>query len=139
VSRVIATDSVGKQRRRLRRTIAEALRRLASKQDFDQESQDLAALIVYSLRRLEEGVEQTLTAWEKRDYYLKADRFRRQWEWVNDTAYALESALLLGQWGQVPDILVTLFPKFADVTVAKYTRSPTLWEGCYQRLVRGER
>jgi hypothetical protein len=139
LSRVITTDSVGKRRHQLRRTIAEALRRLASKRTFDEESQDLAALIAFSLRRLEEGVEQTTTAWEKRDYYLKADRFRLKWEWLDETAYALESALLLGQWDQVPQVLATLFPKFSDITVAKYTRSPDLWEGCYQRLIKGER
>jgi hypothetical protein len=122
----------------LRRTIAEALRRLARKSTFDQESQDLAALIVFSLRRLSEGVEQTTTAWEKRDYFLKADRFRLKWEWVDDTAYELESALLLGQWERVPQILATLFPRFGDITVARYTRSSALWDGCYQRLVSGE-
>jgi hypothetical protein len=115
------------------------LRRLANKSSFDQESQDLTALIVFSLRRLAEGVEQTTTAWEKRDYFLKADRFRLQWEWVDDTAYALESALLLAQWDKVPEILATLFPKFTDITVARYTRSSELWDGCYQRLVSGER
>ena len=57
LTRIIATESVGQQRHKLRRTIAEALRRLATKQTFDQESLDLAALIVFSLRRLEEGVE----------------------------------------------------------------------------------
>ena len=139
MSRVISTDSVGKRRRQLRRTIAEALRRLATKRTFDQESQDLAALIVFSLRRLEEGVEQTTTAWEKRNYFLKADRFRLQWEWLDKTAYALESALLLQQSHQVPEILATLFSRFGDITVSRYTRSAELWEGCYQRLVRGER
>ncbi len=139
MSRVIATESVGKERRRLRRTIAEALRRLVSKPTFDEESRDLAALIVFSLRRLEEGVEQTTTAWEKRDYYLKADRFRLQWEWLEKTSYALESALLLSQWDKVPDILVDLFPKFTDITVSKYTRSPDLWNGAYRRLAKGDR
>jgi hypothetical protein len=138
LSRIIAVDSVGQERHRLRRTIAESLRRLAGKQTFDEESKDLAALIVFSLRRLEEGVDRTATAWEKRDYYLKADRFRLQWEWVEETAYALESALLLGQLDQVPEILVTMFPQFNDITVARYTRSPDLWEGCYQRLVQGQ-
>ena len=138
MSRVFSTDSVGKRRRQLRRTIAEALRRLATKRTFDQESQDLAALIVFSLRRLEEGVDQTATAWEKRDYYLKADRFRMQWEWLEDTTYALESALLLGQWDKVPQIMAELFPRFADITVAKYTRSSDLWDGAYQRLASGK-
>ena len=138
MTRIIATESVGAERRQLRRTIAEALRRLANKKSFDDESQDLAALIVFSLRRLNEGVDQTATAWEKRNYYLKADRFRREWEWVDETMYELESALLLGNWDRVPEFLVALFPKFTDVTVARYTRSPKLWQGCYQRLVSGE-
>ncbi len=137
MSRIIATESVGQQRHRLRRTIAEALRRLATKPAFDQESLDLAALIVFSLRRLEDGVEQTATAWEKRDYWLKADRFQREWEWIDESAYALETALLLGQQDQVPDILITLFPRFGDITIARYTRSTELWEGCYQRLLTG--
>ena len=137
MTRIIATESVGQQRHKLRRTIAEALRRLATKQTFDQESLDLAALIVFSLRRLEEGVEQTATAWEKRDYYLKADRFRLQWEWLDGTAYALETALLLGNHEGLPAILATLFSKFADITIARYTRSSRLWDGCYQRLQEG--
>ena len=138
MSRVFSTNSVGKRRRQLRRTIAEALRRLATKRTFDRESEDLAALIVFSLRRLEEGVDQTATAWEKRDYYLKADRFRMQWEWLEDTTYALESVLLLGQWDKMPEIMAGLFPRFADITVSKYTRSSDLWEGAYQRLVEGK-
>ena len=137
MTRIIATESVGQQRHKLRRTIAEALRRLATKPAFDQESLDLSALIVFSLRRLEEGVEQTASAWEKRDYYLKADRFRREWEWLDKTTYALETALLLGPQDQVPEILATLFPKFSDITIGRYTRSRSLWDGCYQRLQKG--
>ena len=137
MTRIIATESVGQQRHALRRTIAEALRRLAHKQTFDQESLDLASLIVFSLRRLEEGVEQTATAWESRDYYLKADRFRREWEWLDGTSYALESALLLGNHDRLPEILATLFPRFADITIGRYTRSSQLWEGCYRRLQEG--
>ena len=139
MNHIIATESVGQQRHQLRRTIAEALRRLATKPVLDQESLDLTALIVFSLRRLEEGVEQTATAWEKRDYYLKADRFRREWEWIDKTAYALETALLLGPQNQVPEILATLFPRFGDITIGRYTHSPALWEGCYQRLRQGDR
>ncbi len=139
MSRVISTNSVGKERRQLRRTIAEALRHLARKSEFDEESRDLAALIVFCLRRLEDGVEQTMQAWEKRDYFLKADRFQRQWEWVDETAYALESALLLGQWDKVPEVLATLFPRFADITISRFTRAADAWEGCYERLVSGAR
>ena len=138
MSRVIATDSVGQERSKLRRTIAEALRRLATKPKFDGEGQDLAALIVFSLRQLDQGVDQTATAWEKRNYYLKADRFRREWEWITNTAYELESILLLGQHDRLPLLLATLFPKFSDITITRYTRSEALWAGCYRRLVKGQ-
>jgi len=139
LSRVIAVETVGQERHRLRRTIAEALRRLACKEALDEESHDLAALIVFSLRRIQKGVDQTASAWEKRNYFVKADRFRREWEWVDDTAYALESALLLGQFDRLPTILATLFHRFSDITIGRYTRSPELWDRCYQRLLRGER
>ena len=138
MSRIIAAQSVGKKRNQLRRTIAEALHRMIRKPNFDQESQDLAALIVFSLQEIEKGVEQTATAWEKRDYYLKADRFRCQWEWINDAAFALETALLIGQAEQIPEILATLIPRFSDITVGRYTRATDMWAGCYQRLVHGK-
>ena len=134
MSRVINTSSVGQERSQLRRTIAEALRRMMRKPKFDQESQDLAALIVFSLRRLERGVEQTATAWENRNYFLKADRFRREWDWIEETSFSLETALLLGQFENVPPILGSLISRFSDITIGRYTRSPELWEGCYQRL-----
>jgi hypothetical protein len=136
MSRVINTTSVGQERNQLRRTIAEALRHMILKPKFDQESRDLASLIVFSLRRLEQGVEQTATAWENRNYFLKADRFRREWEWIEETSFALETALLLGQFEDVPPILGNLIPRFSDITIGRYTRSPELWDGCYQRLAR---
>ena len=138
MSPVVGGTSVGQERHQLRRTIAEALRRMMRKPTFDQESRDLAALIVFSLRRLEQGVDQTATAWEKRNYFVKADRFRFEWEWVEEVSFSLETALLLGQWDEVPPILATLLPKFSDITIGRYTRSPKLWQGCYQRLISAE-
>lgn len=139
MGRVVNAADVGQQRQQLRRTIAEALRLMMSKPKFDQESCDLAALIVFSLREIGEGIEQTASAWESRDYFLKADRFRREWDWLEDTTFALESALLLGQFDQVPPLLATLIPHFSDITINRFTRSPKLWQGCYQRLIQSDR
>ncbi|MFN8472828.1 MAG: hypothetical protein U0822_11615 [Anaerolineae bacterium] len=75
MGRVVNTDSVGAERSRLRRTIAEALRLLGQKKDIDEEARDLAALIVYSLRGIEQGVDTSAAAWEKRDYFIKAEGF----------------------------------------------------------------
>ena len=135
MSRVINTASPGKVRSRARRTIAEMLRALSLKQDTDDEAKDMAALIVIALQEIVATIDVTTAAWEKRDYYLKADRFRLEWEWVKPAAKRLESLILEEQWDQVPLELMALAPRFSDVRIAKMTRSATDWRGCHQRLL----
>jgi hypothetical protein len=139
LSRLISVDSTGTQRSRLRRTIAEALRRLMEKKTLDDEAKDLASLIVFCLREISAGIDQSARAWEKRDYYMKADRFRREWEWVDRAAHELEQALRASQWGRLPDLLAGLLPRFSDVKVSRLVRPASLWAGCYQRLLATER
>jgi hypothetical protein len=138
MSRVIHTNSPGTQRQRVRRTIAEALRRLMAKNGFDEETRDLAALIVFSLRELSEGVDRSASAWEKRGYFIKADRFRRDWEWVDHTANELETLIRGAEWTRLPVVLARLVPQFADIKVQRLTRSPAMWQNCYQRLLETE-
>ena len=75
MGRLVTIDGTGTERNRLRRTIAEALRLLAQKAELDDEARDLTALIVFSLRQIAAGVETSAAAWEKRDYYMKAEEF----------------------------------------------------------------
>jgi hypothetical protein len=133
---IINVNSPGKRRSQARRTIAEALRHLYSKASLDAEAKDLAALIVFSLREIEQGVEESAAAWEKRDYFRKADQLRTEWAWAGKTAAALTKVLSAGWWEDLPDLLARLLPHFQDVTVNKLTRSPALWQGCYARLLR---
>lgn len=135
MSRVVNMDSVGTQRQRHRRTIAEALRHLMGKAELDDEAQDLAALIVFSLREINQGIEQTVTAWEKRDYYLKADRFAQEWQWVTPAADELERVIRRGMWDLLPASLARLMPHFSDITIGRMVRPKTLWHGCYERLM----
>ncbi|RME47656.1 MAG: hypothetical protein D6791_05295 [Chloroflexi bacterium] len=138
MSRVIHTDSPGAQRQRVRRTIAEALRQLMAKNRVDEETRDLAALIVFSLRELAGGVDRSAIAWEKRGYYMKADRFRLEWEWVDQAADELEALIRAEDWTHLPIALARLTPRFADIKIRRFTRSPAVWQGCYQRLLETE-
>ncbi|MFL7790685.1 MAG: hypothetical protein AB8I69_00975 [Anaerolineae bacterium] len=138
MSRIIATEGPGKIRSQHRRTIAEALRRLSMKQRMDDEVKDLVALIVLCLHRIADTIEQTTEAWEKRDYYLKADRFREEWRWVEPMADQLSAVIYEERWGQMPDVLVQLMPYFSDVTIKKMTRQPSLWQGAYEKFMQGD-
>lgn len=139
MGRLVTIDGTGTERNRLRRTIAEALRLLGQKAEIDDEARDLTALIVFSLRQIAAGVETSAAAWEKRDYYMKADRFRTQWAWVDASGARLEKILRQGRWNDLPAVLASLLPQFSDIKLTKMTRSPDLWQGCYQRLLQEEK
>jgi hypothetical protein len=138
MSRIIATDAPGKARSQHRRTIAEALRRLSQKPHLDDEVKDLAALIVFCLHRIADTVDQATEAWEKRDYYMKAERFREEWRWLEPMADELSAVVYEGRWSQLPDALVRLMPHFADVKIKQMTRKPSLWQGAYRKFMEGE-
>ena len=137
MSRVIATQAPGRDRQRLRRTIAEALRHLGVKREMDHEALDLVALIVLSLREIQGTIEQATEAWEKRDYYLKAERFRSEWSWARRMADQMDEALQRERWDELSLLLAQLFPHFSDVRVIRMTRSPSTWRGAYDRLLDG--
>lgn len=122
----------------MRRTVAEALRRLVKKPGLDGEARDLTALVVFCLRGIEDTVERAAVAWEKRNYYLKADRFRAEWAWAGRMADRLAEALRAERWDELPPLLAQLLPHFADIRVIRMTRPPSLWHGAYGRLLDNE-
>jgi predicted molibdopterin-dependent oxidoreductase YjgC len=95
----------------------------------------MVAFIVFSLREIAASVDRSAQAWEKRDYYLKADAFRRDWAWVESAANRLHAVLGEERWSDLPVELAQLAPQFADVRVTQLTRPTTLWQGCYKRLM----
>jgi len=135
VSRLINGTNPGTERNQLRRTVAEALRHLMSKKQIDDESKDLVALIVYSLRGISEGVEQSARAWEKRDYFVKADKFRMDWAWAEKYANKLEIIMRGELWGDLPLALAELAAKFSEITITKFVRTDALWKGRFRQLM----
>ncbi len=135
MSRVINVANPGKRRNTARRTIAELLRRLMLQHELNEETKDMVAALVLNLREIAATIETTTEAWEKRDYYLKADRFRLEWEWVAPAAQSLEDLVLQERWESLPQALADLAPRFADIRVAKMTRSPSAWRGSYALLL----
>lgn len=136
MGRIINTANPGTERNRWRRTVAEALRHLMGKRNLDAEAQDLAALIVFGLRGIEQTIEVTVEAWEKRDYYVKADRFRLDWEWAGHAANKMTQTIKGGRWQELPPQLAELLPYFADIRLTKMTRTADTWTGCYAALMR---
>ena len=136
MSPIINVASPGKTRNQCRRTIAELLRHLMFKRRLDEESKDMTAAMVLSLRAIADTIEVTLEAWEKRNYFLKADRFRLQWEWVGPAADRLEQLIVNDDWEQLPAELAEMAPRFGDIRIARMTRPPSTWNSSYALLMR---
>lgn len=95
----------------------------------------MSAAIVLALQEITAGVEQTVSAWEKRDYWMKAERFLRQWEWAAEVSANMEDVIRNDAWDLLPELLADLFPRFADVQIKMMTRKKDSWQGAYEQLM----
>ena len=136
MGRVINTDSAGKQRNQLMRTAAEILRRLSQKQQLDDEARDMVAALVFLFREIDEGIEASAAAWEKRDYWMKAEELRQRWSWPGRMADQLQAIVFQDDWQQLPPMMVKLLPYFNDIKITKLTRGESEWIGSLTRLLR---
>ncbi len=132
MGRVFRSQTLAQQRRRLMQMLAQTLRALATKTEPDAEARDMVAFLILTLHEIAHTVDTTTTAWEKRDYWLKADQFRLEWAWVNRTAQALEQALAANDWDAIRTALGALAPHLADVSLPKRPRwGNTPWRAAY--------
>lgn len=133
---IINTDSTGKQRNQQMRTGAEILRRLTQKSEIDDDVKDMVAALVYALREIAEGIDSSAAAWEKRDYWMKADELRMRWDWTAGMADQLAALVYEERWNDLPTMMVKLFPYFNDIKITKMTRKEDAWQGAHMRLLR---
>jgi hypothetical protein len=136
MSRVINPDSTGRQRNQLMRTAAEILRRMGQKTAVDEEVKDMVATLVFCFREIDEGIDQSAAAWEKRDYWVKAEELRQKWSWASDMADQLRVMVYNDEWHLMPQMMIKLLPRVADIKINKMTRKEDQWAGAYERLIR---
>ena len=137
MGRVINPESAGKQRTQLIRSVVLALRELVKKPDVDDETRDLAAYIALALASVYRTIDISVSAWEKRGYWVKADRFRMDWIWTESLGIALQNALVLNDWPSVAMISAQIMQKLKNVKVPQRHRLGTPWVGAWERLQSG--
>jgi hypothetical protein len=134
MGRVVNTNNPGKLRNQFMRTAAELLRRLSQKTEVDDEVKDMAAQLVFCLRAIDDGIESSAIAWEKRDYWIKAEQLRQRWAWTGNAAAKLEGLIRSSAWDKMPGLMADLFGYFAEIKITKFTRDTSEWQGAYQKL-----
>jgi len=134
LSRVYNPDSAGKDRNRLSRSVVLALRELMKQPDANQATLDLTAFICLALREISQTIDVSVHAWEKRGYWVKADKFRLEWEWSSLYAQQLGEALKVQNWGQVAATSVKIAQKFNKINVPEHNRLGTPWVGAWDEF-----
>ncbi|MCA1953554.1 MAG: hypothetical protein LDL12_00225 [Anaerolinea sp.] len=134
VGRVIQTEGAGKDRNRLTRCVVLALRELMRQTEPNELAHDLAAFIGLALVEIGDTVDASVVAWEKRDYWVKADRFRMEWEWARRLGLAMQEAVRAEDWAQVALLSAQIGQRLMKVTIPQRHRLGTPWEGAWERL-----
>src|SRR5687768_16814304 len=134
MSPIINPESAGKERTRFSKAIVLAVRELAKQTDVTPEAKDLAAFITIALKNISEGIDVSVAAWEKRGYWVKADRFRMDWLWTGSFAEKLETAIHADDWGTVAMLSAQIAQKFSKIMVSENHRLGKPWLGAYGKL-----
>ena len=134
LGRVINFESSGKDRHRLIREIIVAIRELAKVEVLDDNTRDLVSLITLNLWEINKGIDSSVLAWEKRGYWVKADRFRMEWDWTKSIADRLSASLFTEDWVEVRNLTVYIAQKFSKITIPINHRIKAPWVGSWSIL-----
>ena len=135
MSRLIKTDTAGKDRTRLSKSIVLAVRELAKQKDVTDEAKDLAAFLVLALQTISDGIDESVAAWEKRGYWVKADRFRMEWMWTGQIAEKIKVALFTSDWGTIAMLMPQIAMKLNKIQIAENHRLGKPWVDAYKKMM----
>lgn len=134
MGRYINPEGSGKERERLCKQVVLALRELMKQNEPDAHSRDLAAFIGVALVDIYETVESSVKAWEKRGYWVKADRFRLEWEWAQQAGERMQTAVCKDDWASVALAAAQTAQRLMKINVPARSRLSTPWEGAWEKL-----
>jgi hypothetical protein len=109
-----------------------AIRELGLQRDITETTKDLVVFVSQSLIQVNNLVDISVTAWEKRGYWIKADRFRMDWIWTADMGKKLNDNLLVENWVQIAGLIGKTAEKLKDIKVPQHHKLGTPWEGAWK-------
>jgi hypothetical protein len=131
LSRVIRPESAALTRTKLKQNLAVALRR-ASDERPENERLDILAFMALALQKVSASADETAAAWEKRGYWLKADRFRMEWDWAQTIGDRLAAALHRGDLQAAARAAVSIAEHLQGVKMPAALAAKHPWSGAWE-------
>ena len=130
----INKETTGKERNQLIRNTLLAIRELNQSVEVNNNTKDLIAYISLNLKEIYQGIDSSVQAWEKRGYWVKADKFRLEWMWTDSISTRITKALMSENYVDVIAALPKIFEKFQDTTLPKSAKLPADYVGSFDKL-----
>ena len=138
MSRIINSNTPVQQRVKILKLISETVMILKEQPKLTRDSNDLIAFVILSLTEIEKTLIQSITPWEKRGYWVKADQFRKEWKWVSVVKNKLLQTLTVNGWQQMPQEIEGLAEKLIPFEPLKRMKGIDFWKGAYSVLKNGK-
>lgn len=134
MTHIIQKENNNNSRNKYLKILNLSIRALKKRTEFDMEAKDITAFIIFLLNEIQKNIDKTITAWEKRDYWLKADQFRREWQWCPDQIKLLSKALKENNWILLEKSSTLLFEKCAKYKISNKALNISPWQGAFDRV-----
>lgn len=134
MGRIINPESAAKERNLFIRAILVSLRELMNQTEINLKTRDLASFIALTLLEIGDTVEASVGAWEKRGYWVKADRFRMEWIWTGTIGNDLRMAIIEENWQEVGRLSAKIMGKLSHVKIPIRHGIQSPWSGSWARL-----
>jgi hypothetical protein len=138
LSRLIKTSSAGKDRLLFEKGIVYAIHELSEQSHMDENTRDLLAYIALSLLAINDTIDQSVAAWEKRGYWVKADRYRMDWNWAGTLGESLKNSITSEDWAAAVNIIGKVTQKLSNVKIAQRNRMGSPWVGSHKKIIRSD-
>jgi len=132
VAQIIKTSTPGKERERLSKAIIVTIRDFMRQQEPNEATNDMVAFIILALQEISSGIEQSVLAWEKRGYWVKADKYRLEWQWTGEMSIKLQSSFKDKDWETIAGDLMAAMAKFSDIKVSDRHRMGKPWQNAHK-------
>jgi hypothetical protein len=131
LTQIIKTTTPGKEREQLSKAIVVTIRTFMRLGAPDQKTNDMVAFVILALKEISTGIDQSVAAWEKRGYWVKADKYRLEWQWAGEMADRLQHAFEAEDWGKIVEYLLNTMTRFSNIKVSDRHRIGQPWVNAF--------
>jgi hypothetical protein len=134
MTRIINTSTPGKERAKLSKAIVIAIREFMRQEEPDKSTKDIVSFVVLALMEIASGIDKSVAAWEKRGYWVKADKYRMEWLWAGEYAKKIEKAFEQSDWGTIAGLFLEIMGQFENIKVSDRHRMGKPWQGAFKKF-----